>query len=130
MFKHFYVVYLNYSSILLCYSEILRLTVASKSMHSFLVKIFLFFLFSFYSWTCRVLSSGTRGQIRGPAGAYATATATPDLNLICELHPSSQHNWIFHPLSESRTLHRILNPLSPNGNSKIFLVHHMTKCFC
>ena len=34
--------------------------------------------------------------------AYATATATPDPSLNCELHHSSQQHWILNPLSEAR----------------------------
>ena len=34
--------------------------------------------------------------------AYATATATPDLSHVCNLHHSSQQRWIFNPLSEAR----------------------------
>ena len=34
--------------------------------------------------------------------AYATATATPDLNCVCDLHHSSWQCWILNPLSEAR----------------------------
>ena len=34
--------------------------------------------------------------------AYTTATAMPDLSLICDLHHSSQHRRILNPLSEAR----------------------------
>ena len=34
--------------------------------------------------------------------AYTTATATPNLSLICNLHHSSQQCWIFNPLSKAR----------------------------
>ena len=48
------------------------------------------------------------GQIRAAAKAYATATATPDLSLICDLHRSLQQRWILSPLSEAREQTRIL----------------------
>ena len=34
--------------------------------------------------------------------AYATATATPDLSHVCDLHHSSQQRWIRNPPSEAR----------------------------
>ena len=34
--------------------------------------------------------------------AYATATVTRDLSLICDLHHSSWHCWILNPLSKAR----------------------------
>ena len=34
--------------------------------------------------------------------AYPTATATPDLSYICDLHHSSWQRWILNPLSETR----------------------------
>ena len=34
--------------------------------------------------------------------AYATATATWDLSLTCNLHHHSQQHWILNPLSEAR----------------------------
>ena len=34
--------------------------------------------------------------------AYATATATQDLNCICNLRHSSQKHWILDPLTEAR----------------------------
>ena len=34
--------------------------------------------------------------------AYTTATATPDLSHICDLHHSSRQRRILNPLSESR----------------------------
>ena len=36
------------------------------------------------------------------AGAYATATAMPDLSRICDLHPILQQRWILNPLSKAR----------------------------
>ena len=54
--------------------------------------------------------------------AYATATATPDLSHIWDLHCSFQ---ILNPLSEARNqtcilvdTSRVLNPLSHHGNSQ------------
>ena len=39
---------------------------------------------------------------------YVTATATQDLSLIRDLHPSSQQHWILNPLSEARDQTHIL----------------------
>ena len=40
--------------------------------------------------------------------AYPTATATQDLNHVCNLHHSSQQSRILNPLSEARDQSRIL----------------------
>ena len=44
-------------------------------------------------------------QAKGPFGAvalaYATATATPDLSHVCDLHRSSRQPWILNSLSEA-----------------------------
>ena len=34
--------------------------------------------------------------------AYSTATATPDLSLICDLRHSSRQRWNINPLSKAR----------------------------
>ena len=40
--------------------------------------------------------------------AYATATAMPDLSLVCELHHSSRQHWILNPLSRDMDWTHIL----------------------
>ena len=67
--------------------------------------------------------SQARGRTKAAAEAYTTATATQDLNLICNVHHSSWQHGILNPLSKARdgTLifmdtSRVLNPLSYNGN--------------
>ena len=47
---------------------------------------------------------------------YATATATPDLSCICDLHHSSQQQWILNPLSEARGQTRVLMDASRAGS--------------
>ena len=43
--------------------------------------------------------------------AYATVTATPDLNHVCNLHHSSQHCRILNPLREARDrTHNLIVP--------------------
>ena len=37
-----------------------------------------------------------------PLLAYTTATATPDLSQVCDLHHSSRQHWILKPLSWPR----------------------------
>ena len=56
--------------------------------------------------------------------AYTTATATPDLSLIWNLHHSSWQHWILNPLDEAKDRTHILmdtswvlNLLSHSGNS-------------
>ena len=43
---------------------------------------------------------GVESELQLPA--YTTATATPDLSLICNLHHSSRHRQILNPLIEAR----------------------------
>ena len=55
--------------------------------------------------------------------AYATATATTDQSLVCDLLHTPQQHWVLNPLSEARDRSRILMdtshlfPLSLDGNS-------------
>ena len=64
------------------------------------------------------------GQIGLQLPAYTTATATQDLSLICDLHPSSRQRQTLNPLREARDqscnlmdTSQVLNLLSPNRNS-------------
>ena len=43
---------------------------------------------------------GVKSKLQLPT--TATATATPDLSLAFNLHPSSQQHWILSPLSKAR----------------------------
>ena len=49
---------------------------------------------------------GVKVELQPPA--YTTATATPDLSCVCDLHHSSQQRQILNPLSEAREGTRIL----------------------
>ena len=40
---------------------------------------------------------GVESELHLPA--YTTATATPDPHRVCDLHHSSQQDWILNPLS-------------------------------
>ena len=66
---------------------------------------------------------GVESELQLPA--CATATATPDPGLICDLHCSFWQRQILNPLSEARDgalilmdSSRVLNPLSHKGNSQ------------
>ena len=59
------------------------------------ILFFLFFLFMAIPVTNG--SAQARGQIQRP-----TATATPDLSHICDLHHSSRQRRMLNPLSEAR----------------------------
>ena len=48
--------------------------------------------------------------------ACTTATATPDLSRICNLHHSSQQCWILNPPSEARDRTCVLKDTSWDGN--------------
>ena len=53
-------------------------------------------------------SSRARSQTGDAAVAYATATATPDLSHICNLHHSLRQCWLLNPLKEARDQTRSL----------------------
>ena len=53
-------------------------------------------------------SSWARGWIEAAPGAYATATAAPDLSLISDLHCSLQQHQILNSQSEARDWTHIL----------------------
>ena len=57
------------------------------------------FFFLFVATPTAYVSSQARGQIRLPA--YTTATATPDLSCVYNLHRSSWQWGILNPLSEA-----------------------------
>ena len=66
---------------------------------------FCLFVYLFRSTPAAYVSSQARGRIRAIAAglqAYTTATATWDLNHVCNLHHSSGQCWILNPLSEAR----------------------------
>ena len=46
--------------------------------------------------------SKARSRIGAIAAGYTTATATPDLSLVCDLHLSSRQRQILNSLSETR----------------------------
>ena len=51
---------------------------------------------------------GVKSEVQLPTYATATATATPDLSGICDLHHSSRQRQILDPLSKARDRIRIL----------------------
>ena len=59
-----------------------------------------------YPWHMEVPRLGLKLELQLPA--YATATATRDLSLICDLHHSSWQGWILNPLSEARDQTHVL----------------------
>ena len=72
-----------------------------------------FFLFAFCLFRPAPATYGgsqARGQIRATLPVYTTATATPDLSCICDLHCSSQQRWIPKPTERGQGL----NP-QPHG---------------
>ena len=71
------------------------------------------FGFSFFSFflelhlqQMEVLRLGVESELQVPA--YVTATATPDLSHVCDLHRSSGQHQLLNPLSEARNQTHIL----------------------
>ena len=66
---------------------------------------------------------GVESELSLPA--YARATATPDLNHVCDLHHSSQQRQILNPLSEAgdpiRTVATGLHHSHSNAGSELHL---------
>ena len=59
-------------------------------------------------WHTEVARLGVKSELQ--LLAYTTATATPDLSCVCNLHHSSQQCQIFNPLSEARgQIHSLMN---------------------
>ena len=85
---------------------------------------FFFFLFLFMAVPATHGSSQARGQSGAAAGAYTTATATPNLSHVCKLRCSLWQRWVLNPLrpktepTSSQALCHVLNLLSHNGNSQ------------
>ena len=91
---------------------------------------FYFYLFLFKVAPMAYASSWPRGQIGTAAAVYTTTRTTTDPSCICHLCCSLQQHQIFNPWarpgiepSSSRTLWRVLNWLSRNGNASLFLIH-------
>ena len=67
----------------------------------FIYFYFIFFVFlGPHLWHMEVPGLGVESELQ--LLAYTTATATPDLSPICNLHHSSRQHWILNPLSEGR----------------------------
>ena len=62
--------------------------------------IFIFCFLELHLWHIKVPRLGVKSELELPD--YTTATATPDLSCVCDLHHSSQQHWILNPLSEAR----------------------------
>ena len=80
------------------------------------------FFFGPYQWHMEVSREGVELERQSPA--CITATATPDLSHICDLHLSVPQRRILNPLSKARgwthilmDTRRVHNPLSHSGNS-------------
>ena len=85
--------------------------------------LFYFILFHLSFRTTPVAYGGSQAGVEMELQLPATATATPDLSRICDLHHSSQQPRILNPLSEQGlNLHPYgcqseSFPLSHGGNS-------------
>ena len=92
------------------------------SAHTLFLGWFLFCFLGPRLWHVEVPRLGVESELQLPA--YTTATATPDLSHICNLHCSAWPHQILNPLSKARDQTRslvitswVLNPLSCNENS-------------
>ena len=114
---------------------LLRQTVITESFPGFRktkgLFLFIFYFFVFLGPHLRhmeVPRLGVEWKLHLPA--CTTATATPDLSRICDLHYTAHSNTgSFNPLSKARDRTHIftdtswiLNPLSHNGNSRFIFI--------
>ena len=105
-----------------CTTKQLHDFLVCKYHASFLLSFFLFFSFLFFVclfvffWSFgaipvaygRSQARGCERELQRPAYTTAIATATWDLNLICNLHHSSQQPWILNLLSKARDWTHVL----------------------
>ena len=84
---------------LCCTVEIVTLSI--KYTFKNYLCIYLCFL-GLHPWHMEVPRLGVELELQLLAYVTATATATWDLSLVCNLHHSSQQHWILNPLSEAR----------------------------
>ena len=70
----------------------------SMNMVFFSIHLTLFFPSSSFQGHTRPKSSQVSGIFGAAAAGHTTATATPDLSCICNLHWSLQQHWILDPL--------------------------------
>ena len=68
----------------------------------------LFFFLQLHLWHTEVPGLGVKSELQWLADTIATATATPDLSHICDLHCSLRQHWILNPLRETRDQNCIL----------------------
>ena len=80
---------------------------------------FLFFFLGLHLWHMEITWLEVESELQLPA--TATATAMQDPSRVCDLHHSSQQQWILNPLSENRDSNQIHNPLSHNWNSCFYI---------
>ena len=66
----------------------------------FSIYLFIFVFLGLHPWHMEVPRPGIQSELQPLA--YTTATAMPDLSLVCDLHHSSKQCWILNPLSEVR----------------------------
>ena len=90
----------------------------------FSCSLFFFFLLGQHPWYMEVPRLGVKSELQ--LLANATATATPDLSHVCDLHHSSQQRQILNPLFDSRE-----SNLRPHGSqSDSFPLHHNGNSSC
>ena len=79
----------------------------------FLFSFFFFFFFVFF-WALLLHLYFPRLGVKSQLHllAYTTATATPELSCICDLHHSSRQLWILNPVSKARNRTHILKVTS------------------
>ena len=64
------------------------------------VCVFVSVFLGLHPWHMEVPMLGIQLELQPPA--YTTATATPDLSWVCDLHHCAWQCWILNPLSEAR----------------------------
>ena len=106
------------------------LITSSEQIHTTFFFFFLFFLLVFlglHPWHMEVSRLGVESELQLPPYTTATATATPDLSRICNLHHSSRQRRILNALSKAsdRTSNLVVPswicyPLSHDGGTPIF----------
>ena len=89
---------------------------------------FLIFFFFYFLWPhlqhMEISRLGVQSELQLPA--YTTATAMPDLSLVCDLHHSLWQCWILNPLSKARDQTCVLMHTTWVHSRNLVVIHWAT----
>ena len=110
-FSYSITIFSHYSLLLQFHFQRKSIFLQFKTISSTVARFFFFFCFFLgpHLQHMEVPRLGIKSELQLPA--CTTATATPDLSRVCELHHNSWQHWILNPLSDARD--RTYNLMAP-----------------